>query len=184
MRLSCAFGLLLVLVVASAAPASAQIYEPNTGSVAIGADVGFYVGDEKFNVAFTPEAYFEFYPTSRVSLKLLAGWARPEYTDTGRSLDHWRGAASVSYNWEAGYWHPFVSAGMGLFSIQYIVGDGQQVGPRFQRTSIDAGAGIEYFWAPKIAIKFELHYYWMRSIRDIDSGPAGMALTAGLKRYF
>jgi len=177
-------GVLVVLLVAWVVPALAQEYEPHRGTVALGADFGFYVSDEVFNVGFTPDAYVEVYPTSRLSLRLLGGWARPEYVDGGRSLDHIRGTLSAVYNWEAGYWHPFVSAGIGLFSIQYVVGDGENVGARFRRSSLDAGAGVEYFWRPTIALKFEAQYHWMRALRDVQSGPAGWALTAGLKRYF
>jgi len=158
--------------------------QPHAGSLAIGADFGLYRPDEEFQVGVTPEAFVEFYVTGRWSIRLLGGWARPKFLDRTRSMDHVRVTANVAYNWEHEYWHPFVSAGIGLYAVQGYLVDDTPVGQRFYRVGFNVATGVEYFWSPKIAVKFEFNYHRAPIVSEIGDGPHGFAVTAGLKKYF
>jgi len=170
-------------MVPSLAAAQPQL-QPHGGSVAIGGDIGFYISDEELNVTYTPQVFFEFYPTNRWSIRTMVAYHRPDYTDGGRSLDQWVGTVNLTHNWEYDYWHPFVSIGAGYYSAQYIEGDATYIGPRYNRPGANLAAGVEYFWSPKIAIKFEVDLHVVRSIKAVEAGSEGMALTVGIKKYF
>ena len=185
MRLRSLLCLCLLSVLAVPGLASAQAQrQPHGGAMALGGDIGFYVSDEELNVTYTPQAYVEFYPTDRWSIRAMVAYHRPDYTDGARSLDQWTATFNVTHNWEYDYWHPYVSVGVGFYSVQYIEGDSTYVGPRYTKAGANIAAGIEYFWSPKVAIKFEVDVHIVRPVMELGSGSEGMALTAGIKRYF
>ena len=157
---------------------------PHAGSVAIGVDVGVYRPDEELQWAVTPQVLFEFYVTARVSVRLMGGWANPKFLNGSGSMSHISGTANLAYNWEYEYWHPFVSAGVGIYSVQKFLDDDTKVGLRYNRFGFNAAAGVEYFATPQVTLKFELNYHRVHPVWQIGDGPGGLAVTAGVKRYF
>ena len=165
-------------------PALLPAIQPHAGSLAIGADFGFYRPATDFLVSLTPEVLLEFYVTERVSIRLLGGWARTKFANGTGSMDHLRSTTNVAYNWEYDYWHPYVSAGIGLYSAQGYSAGRSRVGLRYNHVGLNVAAGVEYFWSPKVTVKFEFDYHRVNPVWEIGNGPGGFALTAGVKRYF
>ena len=183
MRLRLLSALAVVVTITLAAPAVAQPREPKAGSVAIGADAGFIVADEDFHVGFMPSAFAEFYFTSRISGRLLGGWSRNEFVNRDdRYLEQLRAACDVAYNWEYELWHPFVIGGVSVHRVRTWVDDLEE-GKWFSQPGFNAGLGVEYFARPKVSLKLEGTYYWVRQ-HDLPAESTGFVLSAGLKKYF
>lgn len=181
LRLVLCLAVAAVLVVPMAA--AAQNREPHALSVAIGGDLGVFVPDEELHATFSPDAFVEFYVFGRMSIRAMAAWARPAYVSGDRSLDQLRGTVNVLFNWEKELWHPFITAGAGAYAVQLRAGD-ETVGSRSTKSGFNAGGGIEYFWAPKVAVKVEATYHWVRQGDLPGGGASGLAISAGLKKYF
>jgi len=184
---TCIAAALLSLAPASAVaqqPTDQPKVQPAAGNVAIGADIGFYKPDEEYKVAFTPQAYVEFYLHDRWSIRAMLGWERPRSMTGGSSMDHIRGTANLIYNFEAGYWHPYISLGYGAYVAQNREVDDNWDTPRYTKWGPNIAAGIEYFWSPKITIKFEINVHMVHPIAELGDGPGGFAVTLGLKKYF
>ena len=182
MRQRLVFCLILAALLALPVPGAAQHREPHAGVLAIGASAGVYVPGSEFHAAFTPEGFLEFYLTDRVSLRGMVGYANPSFDSGNAELRQTRGTASVLFNWEAGLWHPFVGFGGGFYYVQPRA-SGEASGPARTRAGAHAGIGIEYFATPKITYKFEATYHLVQQ-GDLPGSPSGLALTAGLKKYF
>jgi hypothetical protein len=180
-------------ILATVRPCAAQEAErnPSPGTVAAGADLGFFVPREGFDVAVAIAGFGEYYVTPRLSVRGLIGWARPGYDLSGltcvdvpepgcdgAALRQIRGDLSGVYNWEGGIWHPFVLAGVGGAFLRDTLFD--RSGTRF---SVHLGGGIEYFARPDVTVKGELTYHAVRH-PTFDPDPSGLILTVGLKRYF
>jgi hypothetical protein len=183
MRLRVLSALTLVAAITLTAPAAAQQREPESGSVAMGADAGFMVAGEEFHVGFTPAVFAEFYFTSRISGRVLGGWSRNAFVDQdSRSLEQVRAAFNVVYNWEYELWHPFVTGGVSVHRVRTRIDDVDPAG-WLSRPGIDAGLGVEYFARSKISVTLEGTYYWV-SRGDLPVASSGFVVSAGLKKYF
>jgi len=183
MRLRTAIALCVVILFALPAVSAGQNREPQAGSAAFGVDAAFYVPDEDFHTGFSPAAYMEFYVTPRLSVRALGGWSRNEFvTMNDRFLEQFRMAFNVTYNWEAEYWHPFVTAGVGGHRVRTWQDDVTQT-PWQTRVGLNIGGGIEYFVRPKVTFKFEATYYYCDH-PPLEHESFGLALSAGIKKYF
>ena len=177
-RLLCIAAVLSGLFVV---PASAQT--PDTDMIAVGGDLGVLFPDNQFENTVTLDGFGEYYFTPRISLRTMLAWASPGLD--GRTEDHFRQFKLLFngvYNWEYGVWHPFATAGAGVYWARLLL-DGQPDPDGETRGGINFGGGIEYFANDQYAVKGELRF-------DLVSDPPGLpdatgfTLTIGLKRYF
>ena len=182
MRQRLVFCLFAAALLALPTPGAAQHREPHAGSFAIGGDVGVYVPGSEFHAAFTPQAFFEFYATGRVSVRAMGGGSDQKFDGTNDGLRQVRATFNVVINWEAELWHPFVTFGGGAYYVQPRL-DGESYGSARTVGGGNLGFGVEYFWRPKVTYKFEATYHFVQQ-SDLPGNPSGMALTAGLKKYF
>ena len=61
------------------------------------------------------EGFYEYYLTSRFSVRTGLGWANPSFDrEEDDSLRLFRVAIDVAHNWEGGTMHPFVGGGAGI----------------------------------------------------------------------
>jgi opacity protein-like surface antigen len=182
MRQRLVFGLLALSLLALPVTAAAQHRQPHGGAFAIGGDAGVYVPGSEFHAGFNPDAFVEFYPTSRVSVRAMGAYTSPNFDNDTDELRQVRGSLNISYNWEADLWHPFVTAGVDGFLIQPRSA-GENVGDSEARVGANVGIGIEYFARPQVTFKLEATYHYATR-GDLPGSPSGIALTVGMKKYF
>ena len=173
---------MLALLAGNVLPASAQT--PDSGMLALGADLGAYFPDEAFENAFTVDAFGELYITPRISGRAMLAWTSPGGVNE-RAEDHFRQYKLLFngvYNWELGVWHPFATAGAGVYFVRLLLDD--RPDPEGEtRGGLNLGGGIEYFTTSMTTIKAEIRW-------DVVSDPpglpdaTGLSLTFGVKRYF
>ena len=165
----------------SVVPATAQT--PDTGMVAVGADVGSLLPDGVFEPALTLGGFAEWYSSPRVSVRAMLAWASPGVES--RTEDHFRQVKLLFngvYNWEYGVWHPFVTAGTGFYFVRLLLNDRPDPDGE-TRGGINFGGGVEFFTTGMTTIKGEARW-------DLVSHPpgqpdaTGFTITIGLKQYF
>lgn len=180
----------LLLVSALARPAWAQTRVPDEGMYTIGLNVGFANPQEDaLNSGLNLGASFERYFTPRVSIRgqLLGAWFEDDiFEDTTVSPMAFTGNAV--YNWERGAWHPYATAGVGLYrfrlSDEFIDDDDLDTESRF---GINLGGGIEYFFTRRDTFTSELQFHLIPG--DFDGLLSGYdanywSFSAGYKHYF
>jgi hypothetical protein len=181
MRLRRVFCIAIVLSWLFVLPASAQT--PDTGLIAVGADIGVLFPDEAFEKTFTFDAYGEYFLTPRISVRGMFAWANPGFENF--TEDHYRQAKFLFnglYNWDRQEWHPFVTAGAGAYFVRENL-TGAFDPDSEVRGGLNFGGGAEYFVGDRASVKGEVRW-------DIVSQPPGLAdatgfsLTIGYKRYF
>lgn len=162
-------------------PASAQT--PDTGLIGAGGDIGVLFPDEAFEKTLTWDVFGEYYVAPRFSVRAMFSYASPGYEN--RTEDHFRQARVLFngvYNWEMGVWHPFATAGAGIYWVRELL-DGAPDPDSDTRGGLNFGGGIEYFVRERSSLKAEARW-------DIVSQPAGFpdatgfSLTFGYKAYF
>jgi opacity protein-like surface antigen len=184
-------ALLLVTVLAS--PAWAQTRVPDEGMYTIGLNVGFAKPTEDgLNTGLNLGASFERYFTPRVSIRgqLSGAWFEDDvFEDTTISPMAFTG--NVVYNWERGAWHPYATAGIGMYRFRLsddllddVFDDADTTETRF---GVNLGGGIEYFFTRRDTLLGEIQYHAIPG--DMDGFFAGYdasywSFSAGYKRYF
>jgi opacity protein-like surface antigen len=162
-------------------PASAQT--PDTGLIGVGGDIGVFFPDEAFEKTFTWDGFGEYYVTPRISVRAMFSYASPGFEN--RTEDHFRQARLLFngiYNWEMGVWHPFATAGAGIYWVRELL-DGANDPDSDTRGGLNFGGGLEYFVGERASVKGEARF-------DVVSQPAGFpdatgfTLTFGYKAYF
>ena len=133
---------MLALLAGNVLPASAQT--PDSGMLALGADLGAFFPDEAFENAFTIDAFGELYITPRISGRAMLAWTSPGGVNQ-RAEDHFRQYKLLFngvYNWEMGAWHPFATAGAGAYFVRLLLDD--RPDPEGEtRGGLNLGGGIE-----------------------------------------
>src|SRR5688500_15415148 len=172
----------LTLTAIVASPAFAQARVPDTGMMAAGGEVGFFVPDDEFETAPIFGGLFEYYVTPRVGLRGSVLFTDPEFDrGTDDSLRHARLGFDVIYNWERGRWHPFVGGGLGAHMLQ-VKENGRSLGDSRNELGVTGLGGVEYFFNRRTTFKIEGRVFF---VDDFDSSdPSGIAVTFGVKRYF
>ena len=176
-------SLVLGLSVMTPVIAGAQERVPQSGSTAVGIDVGaFAPRAPEMNNSLLFNVLYEYYVTPRASLRTDFGWASPSFNSGGiSSLRQVPVRLDVNYNWEGGRWHPFVGTGVGVYFLQFR--SNQQVfGDTENKLGLNLGGGVEYFIHRNVTVKGEGRYHAIADVRGSD--PSGLALTVGLKTYF
>jgi hypothetical protein len=171
----------LLFAIVFALPARAQT--PDTGLIAVGANFGVFFPDEAQEKTVTIDGQAEWYVTPRISVRGLFGWASPGFEN--RTEDHFRQVRLLFngvYNWERREWHPYVTAGAGVYFVRELL-DGFDDPDSETRGGLNFGAGVEYFTGQMTSVKGEARF-------DIVSHPPGLGdasgftITMGIKRYF
>lgn len=162
---------------------TAEAQTPDTGLIAIGGDIGIFFPDEAFEKTLTLDATGEWYITPRIGLRAMLAWANPGFEN--RTEDKFRQTKLLfngTYNWEFVEWHPFVTAGAGVYFVRQIFDDRDDPDSE-TRGGLNFGGGVEYFTTDMFSIKGEARW-------DVVSDPPGLpdatgfSLTVGFKRYF
>jgi opacity protein-like surface antigen len=175
-------SLVIGLLVMTPAVGVAQERVPHAGSTAVGFDVGAFVpSDDQLDMAPVVGALFEYYLTSRVSLRTGFGFADPSFQGDN-SLRQVPLRADLNYNWERGRWHPFVGTGVGAYFLQQ-KGSDRAIGNQETKFGFNFGGGMEYFLNRRVAVKGEGRYHVIENpTTGVD--PSGLGLSVGLKTYF
>jgi hypothetical protein len=180
-RLSLLSALVVVLILPR--PVMAQRV-PHEGGAAVGGDIGiFFPAEEFLNSTLMLDGFFEYYVTSRVSVRGGIGWVNPSFeVDDQDTLRQIPLTADIIYNWEKREWHPFVGAGFGAYFLQ-AKDDGDSVGDSDTQPGARILGGIEYFPDDKFSIKGEARYDFIGDTRG-SVNPSGFSLSIGVKKYF
>ena len=173
----------IIAALAMSRPAAAQRLQPHAGNWAICGAIGLFVPDEDFHGTFSPEGAIEIYPVARVSARLQVGWARPAFAARPGGFDQTRAALNAVYNWETGDWHPYLTAGANVQFVRQRLSDDAFQGGTRSLWGANLGGGVEYFVRPRVTFRFELVYYVTRQA-GLPASPSGLAVSAGIKRYF
>lgn len=179
---------LATLVVAAAAPANAQTGPvPAPGMTGVTFSVGAALPSDDF-LANGPllGIGIERYSTRRVSVRgLLTGsWLDVKghaFDGTVRPVTI---TGNVVYNWEHGQWHPYATAGAGLYHYRF---EENGLTDSANKFGVNLGGGVEWFFARRNTITGELLLHLVpgsvrSSLTDYDTG--FWTLAAGYKMYF
>jgi hypothetical protein len=173
---------LLTLMTIAASPAFAQRRVPDTGMMAAGGEVGFFVPDDEFETSPIFGGLFEYYVTPRLGLRGSVLFMDPEFDrGTDDSLRHARLGFDVIYNWELGKWHPFAGGGLGVHVLQ-LKENGHSLGDSDNELGFTGLGGVEYFFNRRTTFKIEGRLMFVDDFGPSD--PSGFAATFGIKRYF
>jgi hypothetical protein len=171
---------------AQRAPARASM--PDAGTWAIGGSLGVALPadpslDEGLDVAGTIEGYL----TPRVSVRGQLGGAW--WDITGR---HFTGTVkplyldgNLVYNWEGGAIHPYVTAGVGMYtyrSTESGVVDGSDT-----KAGFNVGGGLEYFVTRDTTVTGEALYHKVGAFDTplaVFTDGSFWSLSIGMKKYF
>lgn len=176
---------LTVALVLSAAPVFAQ-RTPSKGMAAVTAAIGAgKPNDNSLDNGFDLAISLDGYLTSRVSVRgqLGASWWDVQNRGFAGTVKPVRFDGNLVYNWEGGVWHPFVTAGPGVYSFKSTTGgrDGRDthIGANF-------GGGLEYFFRRRTTITAEALYHAVPSFDTAFATFDGSYWTIdiGLKGYF
>jgi len=150
-------------------------------SILVSGNLGFADAfDNNFN-GFQPvlTGTFEYYSSPRVSWRGLLG-------STSFDADRPRGAdvdfmfvnANLTYNWEGGWTHPFVTGGVGLYSKDASSSLPSKAGDTVP--GLNFGGGLDWFLGSRWALKFEGTFHALTGEK-----PNSFLLgTAGVKWWF
>jgi hypothetical protein len=184
----------LILVALWPQPAASQSKPPRENTVAIGGSVGFLASDNG-----TPDvaqvlqattgnvdAFFEYYYTPRASLRVMYGWASPEFEATvGGSLRRQHLTFGFVYNWELGGFRPFATIGGGAHFLNSRKTD--QPDHRVNKPGGLLGWGVEYFFRT-FAVRSEMNVHILseeKSLPEFNGKTlTGFTWTFGIKVPF
>jgi hypothetical protein len=183
-------GFVLVLS-AAAAPAFAQVPPsgpvPARGMSAVGISIGLAVpGDDGYDNGWTLTVTGEHYVTRRVGVRgsLAAAGGVREGAGEDNSMSPVLATGNLLYNWERGAWHPYATAGIGLYKFRFTE-DG--VDSHDTTVGFNIGGGAEYFLTRSDAITGEWLMHPLVGVVDSRNAsyfPWFWTLSAGYKKFF
>ena len=161
----------------------AQGRTPSAESGAVGGEIGLFLpADDALGTGLALEGFYEYYLTSRFSVRTGLGWASPSFDrEEDDSLRVFRVAIDVVHNWEGGTIHPFVGGGAGIYFLQPD-DDGESVGDSETKFGVTLFGGAEYFTSNTVSVKGEFRYHIVSNAFGLN--PDGASLTIGVKKYF
>ena len=188
----------LVMFAASAAPAAAQIVQarplqsqtqavPDRGMSAVGVSLGVSgPGDDRLENGLVLSVWGERYMTRRVSFRgMVSGdwWGVIDGPEED-GVSPISGTVNLVYNWERGKWHPYATAGLGVYKFRFTEDDIDSSATTF---GFNIGGGAEYFVRLKDTIVVEALIHPL--VGDVDSRfnsyiPWDWTLSGGYKKYF
>lgn len=184
-------SLLFVSVLAS--PAGAQTQVPAEGMYSVGLNVGFARPTDDFlNTGLNLGANAEWYLTPRVSIRgaLTGAWFDDDtFEDT--TLSPMAFTVNGVHNWERGAWHPYATAGVGLYRYRLSNDffdddefDGENSDTKF---GVNLGGGMEYFFTRRDTLTGEIQYHVVPGDADTflaEYDTNYWSFSFGYKRYF
>jgi hypothetical protein len=170
----------------AATPAFAQ-RAPAPGMWAVGGSIGATVPadaslDNELEVAGNIEGYL----TSRVSVRGQLGGSSWDIVGRGftGAVKPVRLDGNVVYNWEGGVWHPYVTAGLGMYHYRSTI-SGALNGADTD-AGVNVGGGIEYFFRRRVTFTGEALYHRVGSFNTpvtIFNEGSFWSFDVGLKAY-
>lgn len=196
--------LLFVGVVMSAAalPAAAQSHNvPEAGTVAISGSFSPTKTDSAFlNNGLGFAGNVEGYIASFLSVRAQVGaafWDMEGLSFNGTVRPVF-GVANAVVGWTAGDWRPYVTGGGGVYRYNFtepallegpdVPADVSDVHGSKTKSGWDAGAGVEYFFAPEATVTLEALFHKVELIptprATLGFKGSFWAFTVGAKKYF
>jgi len=177
---------LFAFVLAGASPALAQRRVPDAGMWALGASIGAALPEEpNLENGIELAGAIEGYITPRVSVRGQLGAAWFDVTGTrDQTIRPVFFAGNLVYNWELGQWHPYVTAGVGIYRYHATRGSAEDDD---RNAGFDLGGGFEYFFTRRATITAEILYHNVGDvINSLARYPDGSFWTfaMGGKAYF
>ncbi len=188
----------LVVLASSAAPTSAQVVQarplqsqsqavPDRGMSALGVSLGLSSpGDDRLENGLVLSVWGEHYMTRRVSFRgMVSGnwWGVIDGPEED-GVSPISAKVNLVYNWERGKWHPYATAGLGVYKFRFTEDDIDSSATTF---GFNIGGGAEYFVRLKDTIVVEALIHPI--VGDVDSRfnsyiPWYWTLSGGYKKYF
>ena len=188
----------LVVLASSAAPTSAQVVQarplqsqsqavPDRGMSALGLSLGLSSpGDDRLENGLVLSVWGEHYMTRRVSFRgMVSGnwWGVIDGPEED-GVSPISAKVNLVYNWERGKWHPYATAGLGVYKFRFTEDDIDSSATTF---GFNIGGGAEYFVRLKDTIVVEALIHPI--VGDVDSRfnsyiPWYWTLSGGYKKYF
>ncbi len=161
-------GIFIALILAALwpRPAAAQPERPRHNTVAVGGDVGFLASDNGTSdsaptlqtATGNVDAFVEYYYTPRASLRLMYGWAAPEFDSIPeRTLRRHHLNLNFLYNWGLGRFRLFATVGGGAYFLSGRE-SGNLVGAAMTKPGGSLGWGVEYYFRT-FAVKSEMNVH-------------------------
>jgi hypothetical protein len=162
---------------------------PDEGMTAVGVSIGgSLASDASLSNGLEIAGNIETYLSPRVSLRGQVAWTTWDivgrgFTGSVRPLVF---DGNVVYNWEGGAWHPYATAGLGLYHYAFDI-DGLPSGSHDNKFGADIGGGIEGFLTLHTTFTGEILYH---AVQTPAVGPIGAfesrfwSVRAGVKHYF
>jgi hypothetical protein len=186
MRMAFKPVLVAALIAAFPCGAFAQGRTPHTDSAAVGGEIGlFRPSDDALDSGLSLDGFYEYYLSSRDSVRFGAGWMNPGYKGSDdANLRYIRVGGELIHNWEGGSVHPFVGAGLGVY-IMEPRGDGESLADSESKIGGVLLGGAEFFTSNTMSVKGEISYHLISNVDHFGpANPDGLKLTIGLKKYF
>lgn len=188
----------LVMLASSAAPTSAQVVQarplqsqsqavPDRGMSALGVSLGLSSpGDDRLENGLVLSVWGEHYMTRRVSFRgMVSGnwWGVIDGPEED-GVSPISAKVNLVYNWERGKWHPYATAGLGVYKFRFTEDDIDSSATTF---GFNIGGGAEYFVRLKDTLVVEALIHPI--VGDVDSRfnsyiPWYWTLSGGYKKYF
>lgn len=161
-----------IVVWIAAAPAEAQRRRvivrnpvPDGGMVAVGASIGATIpSDRFFENGLEATGTIEGYLTPRVSVRGQVGAAWWDIIGVSRAdmmkplfLD-----GNVVYTVEGGEWHPYVTAGIGMYHYKFT---GDRGDDSDTDIGVNVGGGVEYFLSRHTTLTGEVLYHHVGQVQ-------------------
>jgi hypothetical protein len=186
------FAALVVLFLAlllAATPAFAQGRGPvpDAGMIAAGASIGIsFPTDDRLKSGVDLAANIEGYLSKRVSIRgqLRGTWQDFQGQNFNGSVKPLVLDGNLVYNWEGGKWHPYLTAGGGVYHFGF---EENGINGSDTAAGFDVGGGLEYFFHRHATFTTELLYHRVGTITTALAPfghPDFWTLDFGLKRYF
>ena len=192
------FVMALVMLASSAAPTSAQVVQarplqsqsqavPDRGMSALGVSLGLSSpGDDRLENGLVLSVWGEHYMTRRVSFRgMVSGnwWGVIDGPEED-GVSPISAKVNLVYNWERGKWHPYATAGLGVYKFRFTEDDIDSSATTF---GFNIGGGAEYFVRLKDTLVVEALIHPI--VGDVDSRfnsyiPWYWTLSGGYKKYF
>jgi hypothetical protein len=167
-------------------PAFAQ-RAPSPGMWAIGGSIGVTVpSDASLDDGLEVAGNLEGYLTSRVSVRGQFGGSSWDIVGRGftGSVKPVRLDGNIVYNWEGGVWHPYVTAGLGVYHYRSTISGALNGGDT--DAGVNVGGGIEYFFRRRATLTGEVLYHRVGSfntpVATFNEG-SFWSFDVGLKAY-
>lgn len=159
---------------------------PTKGMAGVGAAIGIAnPSDASLASGFDVAVGLDGYLTSRVSIRAQLGGSWWDVQNRGFTGDvkPVRFDGNIVYNWEGGAWHPFVTAGPGVYHYKSTTGG---IEASDTKLGLNLGGGVEYFLDRRTTITGQALYHAVDSIDTRFAAFDGSywTLDFGVKKYF